>query len=80
VIRVDVTLLPHGRVRGAAELGRIEIVNDGTGDEYFGNYDVEVQTPYKHSRVRIENYQRDQGWGPLVAEALHKELERIAAP
>jgi hypothetical protein len=76
VIRVTVDLLPMASEQRKSTLGKIVIVNDGTGDEYFGNYDVarfDGDRVIRH--VRVENHIRAEGWDALLRYALEELTE-----
>lgn len=58
-IRID--LVPYGRESGRRELGRLRIVNDGTGDYLIGNYTVNAEVHHIPDRVwlgRVEGFER----------------------
>jgi hypothetical protein len=42
MLRVTLDLEPWGSQENKKHLGRLEIVNDGTGDEDMGNYRVKI--------------------------------------
>lgn len=66
MLRVTIDLLPYGDESKKETLHTIDIVNDGTGSEWAGNYDVtdgEVTT-------RILRYARQFGALYLAIEAL----------
>ena len=58
---------------------RIDIVNDGTGTTETGNYDVYLYLPReKEHAVRVENYDRSQGWKALAALAVERLGDYVA--
>lgn len=64
--------------RKVTELGRVEIINDGTGSELRGNYDV--HRIGQHSRWlgvgRVENHPRKSR---TIFNLLRKALEALGA-
>jgi hypothetical protein len=75
VIRVTVELLPGGSATRKSELGSINIVNDGTGDEIVGNYDVTLTKAGRVvQHIRVESHWRDEGWGELLRLAITEGL------
>lgn len=46
MIRVTVELLPHGSESGKRTLGTLDIANDGSGNEEFGNYSGVLHAEY----------------------------------
>lgn len=46
MIRVTVELLPHGSEEGKQVLGVMEIANDGTGNQFVGNYSGVLHAEY----------------------------------
>jgi len=42
MLKVTIDLLPFGSKLGREEVGLIEIVNDGSGNEHVGNYNVKL--------------------------------------
>ena len=58
-IRVTVELLPHGDESKAQVLGRLTIVNDGSGDDYVGHYAGVLEAEYTTGRSgRVREFQR----------------------
>ena len=77
----------NGRV---TELGRVCIANDATGNSTIGNYVVRgrlregpsstKQAWHKPTHIgRVDNYHRDAGAWPLVAQALAALGLRVAS-
>ena len=60
----------------------VQVWNDGTGTDEFGNYDVIVSMPGDVISVRVEGFERSRGWLALVtaaavaAERRQDELKR----
>lgn len=56
------------------QLGTVEIVNDTTGDEKVGSYDITLTIPgrmiKRTSSLRIEGFKREQGAWVLIYQAL----------
>ena len=70
MLEVVVTLCPATR-KGAEQLFRLEIVNDETGTDEVGNYDLTLFTEGESpTQVRIENVLRDQGPVSFVTACL----------
>lgn len=80
MIRADIQTVPGGNESRVDTLHILEIVNDCTGDEEHGNYDVRLldglfETPQQPWNVaRVENYDRSRGAAKLVSEALKAVL------
>lgn len=75
MLRAVVEIVPFGIESQKHTLGVIEIINDGTGDELCGNYDVRVDdqpAPW----ARIENHPRDFGWVALLDHVIHMLNDR----
>lgn len=53
MIRIRIELVPHGNDKIIREIGRMEIVNDGTGDNRIGNYDIRLFR--RGSKTTIQN-------------------------
>lgn len=59
MIEVTATLYPKGDQTRARVLGRIVIVNDGTGDGETGNYDAQLFAEYCQGRPgRVMGFRR----------------------
>lgn len=77
MIRVKVELVLGGYKDSAVDLGTLTIVNNGTGDEEHGNYDVTLFTDGKEYKAKVEGWGKklytvwDLIYGALVA--LHDE-------
>jgi hypothetical protein len=55
----------------ASVISEMKIVNDGTGNSDYGNYDVElIPSDGTRVRVRVEDFRRDLGCEALLMEAL----------
>jgi len=52
---------------------RLDIVNDGTGNDTHGNYDAYLYIPkdgaFVEYHARVEDYPRAHGWATLVNTA-----------
>jgi len=66
MIRVTVELVPHGVESRKREIGRLEIANDGTGDEETGNYTGTLFAEYspegRSGRVFAFSRQKQSVW------------------
>jgi len=63
MIRVTVELVPHGDEERKREIGRLEIANDGSGDEETGNYTGRLfaeYTPEEGRRGRLFSFARQR--------------------
>ena len=70
MLEVTITLHPASG-RGSRQLCRLEIVNDETGTEEIGNYDLTLVKPGEPpTRVRFEGVPRDEGPIPFVSACL----------
>ena len=60
MIVVTVELWPAGDDKKKRLLGKVVIVNDGTGSWYVGHYNATVTVPGNHGvkTVRVEKFQR----------------------
>lgn len=60
------------------EVCHLEIINDETGDDAVGNYDVWVfrEGEENPDSLRIENFDREQGAVALVQKALDKAMRQ----
>lgn len=72
MIRVTVELLPRGSEYGKRTLGTMEIANDGTGDQFVGNYVGEMHAEYttpdgRRGRVRSFNRKSQSVWSLVGA-------------
>jgi hypothetical protein len=65
MIRVTVELFPRGSVREGKILSQFFIINDGTGDRLWGNYQVSKKSKIK----QIANFRRTRPVEALVALA-----------
>ena len=77
MIVVRIELWPYGRQENAKLLGVCSISNDGSGDEQFGNYNVELSHAGKHIQKRatwkrgtVKCYKRALSPYHLVYEAI----------
>lgn len=79
MIEVSIRLLsPHEPL--GREIGAIRIVNDGSGDEYVGNYDAVVYHQFDDEppregllqSARIEGHERGDGWADLLRKVLEQ--------
>lgn len=52
------------------QIAEVRIVNDGTGDEFIGNYDVCYQEGERMLQCRVENHSRLQPVEKLIAKAM----------
>jgi hypothetical protein len=79
MIKVAVELWPHGRSDQAEEIGLAFIINDGSGDDQRGNYEVVFTSPAKDMQpaslrtVRISGFDRRRD----VWSLLHQALDRL---
>lgn len=76
MIVVKVELWPFGDEARREEIGRLHIVNDGSGDSETGNYDVFAGEPETHRKdafecARVEGHTREQGVWPLFKRAVN---------
>jgi hypothetical protein len=59
MLKVTVELWPKGKEWGKKILGTAVIVNDGTGDDFVGNYNAVVSGADNYPVwVRVENFNR----------------------
>uniref|UniRef100_A0A6M3KT39 Uncharacterized protein n=1 Tax=viral metagenome TaxID=1070528 RepID=A0A6M3KT39_9ZZZZ len=76
MIVAKIELWPCGSYEGSYELGRVVIVNDGTGDKDFGNYNVRFHTGRSTdllgviSKGRVKNFKRSLGVFNLLLKSL----------
>ena len=72
MVRVTVELVPFGVERNKRTLGVMEIINDGSGDTYNGNYNVhKVGRQGPMTITRIEGFKRrSRNVWQLLARAL----------
>lgn len=59
MVVVKIELWPHGLESKAREIGRAEIINDGTGTEEVGNYKIRLK--HSGSWVKKEGYWKTGG-------------------
>jgi len=86
MIRITIELLPKGDERHRRHLGSAWIVNDGTGDDQYGNYEITLSKwgqpnrPWKRGIVRGFPRNRFGPWDLLalgLAQILIDRLERL---
>jgi len=53
MLEIQVKLVPHGRRDQEKSVGRVFIINDGTGTKTRGNYRVAFGTILPDKRVRV---------------------------
>ncbi len=71
MIVAKIELWPHGYENEAKEIGRIYIVNDGSGDVMSGNYNVQIEyEDGKYNKGKIEGHDRTKSVYHLLAKAL----------
>jgi hypothetical protein len=58
MIRVTIELISAVDPSRNRVLGTMEICNDGTGDERFGNYNGKLMAEYGGRNGRVENFNR----------------------
>ena len=64
---------PLGQEKKASEIGRMLIINDGTGDESVGNYDVRwgnASKPSEMKSARVLGFERRKKFWQLVFLAM----------
>ncbi len=72
MIIAEIKLWPGGNSHREKYLGHVYIINDGTGDDTFGNYDVRREVlgnPSMTRLCRIEKFNRALGSDRLLALA-----------
>ena len=83
MIRVTVELIPGGweDSPGRNEIGRMEIANDGTGDEKTGNYDIDLFRRGSSTAIQrvgyVDNYPRKSA---SIWKLVKRALEVVALP
>ena len=84
MVVVKVELWPHGDESKAHEIGRMEIVNDGTGNHAVSNYDVELKHAGTYvgsagyfKRAQIKGFRRTKSPYNLIAMAQGAALGRF---
>ena len=71
MLRVLVLLHDANQKGKTSVISELKIVNDGTGDSEYGNYDVELYPDSSpRETCRIERFRRALGAEVLVMEAL----------
>ena len=81
MIKVAVELWPLGRSDQAEEIGLAFIINDGSGDDQRGNYEVVFTAPAKNLQpaslrtVRVLDFDRRRD----VWSLLHQALDRLVS-
>lgn len=79
MLRVLIESCPYGDIRHRTCLASIEIINDGTGTELSGNYDIELTSTSGSQRSRILNHNRREPVQNLIKKALASLWSESAA-
>lgn len=74
MLRLTLTLVPHGDKSAAREIGTLEVENDLTGTEVLGNYRVRMRGN-RHIDGELREVARTCSPWWLVAMALRKMLD-----
>ena len=70
MIQVIIDIIPFGKEEDRKTLHTLNIINDGTGNEYMGNYDIQLDGDKKR---HITQFRRGYGVLELTRKAL-KEM------
>lgn len=70
MLRVTIDYIPFGEESRRETIEQCTIVNDGTGDEQFGNYDVTFSGESGKSTVKVRRHKRSAGPWVLLLSAL----------
>jgi hypothetical protein len=81
MIVVKIELWPYGNEAKKTEIGKMSIINDGTGSKSLGNYDVKVFKETNLNKIwrqiKLLNFPRKQfGIWELIELSLHEILNR----
>lgn len=77
MLRVTIELLPHGREDNKKVIGIMEVMNDGSGTEEIGNYNIilrEGKKEFKRGGVN-EFHRKELGPWDLVYQALQNIMD-----
>jgi hypothetical protein len=69
MLEVVVRMVLHGN-QDPVEIGRLEIVNDESGDSQLGNYDVFLSSNKGNFCGKVTGFDRSRGANRLVREAM----------
>ena len=76
MIEVDVYLLPYGSKDRKTQIGRLVIINDGTGCPTFGNYTYNLEEDSDLiGNDKLSEFPRIAGIWSLIHKILDKEFE-----
>lgn len=77
MLRVTIELIPHGIETQAKTIGVVEIINDGTGNQQAGNYNVTASHAGKYfgrsglfKKGSVKNFYRELSPYRLLSRAL----------
>lgn len=65
MLRVTVEIIPYGRFELRRTLYEIDIVNDLTGNEKTGNYNVNIKGDTWNDKLQIKDFNRLKSFGAL---------------
>lgn len=72
MIRVTIDVIPFGKEEDRKTLHILNIINDGTGNGYIGNYDVQLDGEMKG---HINQFRRGYGVLELTRKALKEVVK-----
>ena len=73
MIEISVNLIPYGDRTNEVSIGKITVINDGTGTSAIGNYKVIVEDCRgKVSKFKIDDFERNKGAFNLMELILKK--------
>lgn len=79
MLEVKVIMSPWGNVYNQKMIGQLVIVNDGTGDKEFGNYNYILSSNTKSDPIdgRIECFRRKDGVWLLIRDILNESVLKL---
>ena len=74
MLRITIDLVPYGKEKWLRNIGKIEIGNDGTGNERFGNYKYKLVDSDVIIKGELKEHNRMQSVFKLLQAVLNKAL------
>lgn len=74
MLRITIDLVPFGKEDLKREIGKIEIINDGTGDYKLGNYKYTIGDETGTIKSKLKGHNRLQSVFHLLKSVLNKSI------